>query len=101
MGSRASHDPRERHWHVGPISVRPELQGKGAGKALLSSFLATADEQGMPVFLETDVDKNVALDEKFGFKVVGVETILGVCTRLMWRGSPGGRVTQKDLAVAK
>lgn len=92
IGARANHDPCERHWHVGPIGVRPELQGRGAGKVLLRSFLATADEQGMPVFLETDLDQNVALYEKFGFMVVGEETILGVRNRFMWRGSLGGGI---------
>jgi len=87
IGARARHDPRERHWHVGPIGVHPEVQGRGGGKALLTSFLAMADEQGAPVFLETDVERNVSLYKKFGFEIIGEEMILGVNNRFMWRAA--------------
>ena len=30
-----------------------------------------ADEQALPAYLETDVDRNVTLYEKFGFKFFG------------------------------
>ncbi len=93
IGARAGHDPRERHWHVGPIGVHPAAQGRGVGKALLNAFLAMADEHRSPAFLETDVDKNVELYEKFGFEVVGEEKILGISNRFMWRAaSTRGRI---------
>ena len=85
MSKREAHDPREPHWHIGPIGVQPELQGHGVGKALLETFLATVDEKGSPAFLETDVDRNVELYESFGFTVLSREDIVGVDTRFMWR----------------
>jgi ribosomal protein S18 acetylase RimI-like enzyme len=85
MSVWAKHDPRAQHWHVGPIGVHPERQGRGIGKALLAAFLDIADAQGSPAYLETDVDKNVALYEKFGFKVIEQEDISGVNNRFMWR----------------
>lgn len=85
MNKREARDPHEPHWHIGPIGVRPELQGNGVGKALLKTFLATVDEQGSPAFLETDVDRNVVLYESFGFSVTSREDIVGVNTRFMWR----------------
>jgi ribosomal protein S18 acetylase RimI-like enzyme len=85
MSKREAHDPHEAHWHIGPIGVRPELQGKGVGKALLKAFLTTVDEQEWPAFLETDVDRNVELYEGFGFTVTGREDIVGIDTRFMWR----------------
>ncbi len=85
MSKREARDPQQSHWHIGPIGVRPDRQGHGIGKALLRTFLATADEQGLPVFLETDVDRNVELYESFNFTVTGQETIVGVNTRFMWR----------------
>src|SRR5262245_36036577 len=45
MNVWAKHDPRERHWHLGPIGVHPERQGRGVGKALFSSALTTIDVQ--------------------------------------------------------
>jgi ribosomal protein S18 acetylase RimI-like enzyme len=85
MSRREAHDPHEPHWHIGPIGVRPELQGEGVGKALLKTFLTTVDEQELPAFLETDVDRNVKLYEGFGFTVMDREDIVGIDTRFMWR----------------
>ena len=85
MNRREARDPHEPHWHIGPIGVRPELQGHGVGKALLSAFLTTIDELGSPAFLETDVDRNVELYESFGFVVTSRQDIVGVNTRFMWR----------------
>jgi ribosomal protein S18 acetylase RimI-like enzyme len=85
MAKREAHDPHEPHWHVGPIGVRPELQRRGVGKMLLRGFLTMVDEEGSPAFLETDVDGNVALYEKFGFRIRTRENIVGVDTRFMWR----------------
>ncbi len=85
MNKREARDPHEPHWHIGPIGVRPKLQGHGVGKALLETFLTTVDEQGSPAFLETDVDRNVELYESFGFTVTSQEDIVGVNTRYMWR----------------
>jgi ribosomal protein S18 acetylase RimI-like enzyme len=85
MSKREARDPHEPHWHIGPIGVRPQLQGRGVGKALLSAFLTTVDEIGVPAFLETDVDRNVELYESFGFVVTSRQDIVGVNTRFMWR----------------
>jgi len=78
-------DPHQGHWHLGPIGVAPELHGRGIGRALLASFLEMVDEQDSPAYLETDVDKNVALYERFGFKVVSHADFEGINNRFMWR----------------
>jgi ribosomal protein S18 acetylase RimI-like enzyme len=85
MVARARHDPGTAHWHIGPIAVHPEHQGKGVGTALLGAFCAETEATGLPAFLETDVDRNVALYHKVGFEIVDRETILGIDTRFMWR----------------
>lgn len=55
------------------IGVLPELQGTGAGKALVQAFLAEAKARGCTkVFLTTDRDKNDAVNvfySKLGFTV--------------------------------
>lgn len=81
----AKHDPRERHWHVGPIGVHPSYQGRGIGSAMLGAFLQTVDDQKSPAYLETDVDRNVALYQTFGFKVIAHADVMGVDNRFMWR----------------
>jgi ribosomal protein S18 acetylase RimI-like enzyme len=83
----AKHDPQEPHWHLGPIGVHPDSQGRGVGQTLLGSFLKTLDEQRLPAYLETDVDRNVVLYEKFGFKVIAQADINGVNNRFMWRAA--------------
>jgi len=88
MNKREARDPHEPHWHIGPIGVRPQLQGHAIGKALLEAFLTTIDETDSPAFLETDVDRNVQLYESFGFEVTSKEDIVGVNTRFMWRDAP-------------
>lgn len=81
----SKHDPKEPHWHIGPIGVDPAFQGQGVGKALLGSVLEMADEDGVPAYLETDVDRNVKLYEEFGFRIIGQADILGVNNRFMRR----------------
>jgi ribosomal protein S18 acetylase RimI-like enzyme len=85
LSAWAKRDPRKPHWHVGPIGVHPQLQGQGVGKALLGSFLQMVDEQDLPAYLETDVDRNIALYEKFAFVVIGQQGLLGINNRFMWR----------------
>jgi ribosomal protein S18 acetylase RimI-like enzyme len=84
-GKREAADPREPHWHIGPIGVRPQYQGRGIGRSLLESFIAEVDAHEEAAFLETDVDRNVILYEKVGFTVTSRREIVGVDTRFMWR----------------
>jgi GNAT superfamily N-acetyltransferase len=86
--ARARHDRRQAHWHLGPIGVHPDHQGEGVGSAPLGAFLERVDQVGSPAFLETDVDFNVVLYERFGFRVVGRQDILAIDTRFMWRTPP-------------
>lgn len=79
------HDPKRPHWHIGPIGVRPDLQGQSIGSTLLGSFLDEVDAAASAAYLETDVDRNVTLYERFGFKVIGRTDINGVDNRFLWR----------------
>jgi ribosomal protein S18 acetylase RimI-like enzyme len=88
----AKHDPRERHWHVGPIGGHPSYQGRGIASAMLGAFLQTVDDQKSPAYLETDVDRNVALYQTFGFKVIAHADVMGVDNRFMWRQARVARV---------
>lgn len=63
-------------------------QGYGIGSALLRSFLEDIDQSSPPAFLEADDERIVVLYERFGFRVVSQEKILGVDTRFLWRDRP-------------
>jgi GNAT superfamily N-acetyltransferase len=53
------------------VTVLPEAQGKGVGRALMEEVLAVADEEGVECYLESSRKvPNVAIYEKFGFELV-------------------------------
>ena len=49
--SYVSLEDGQRLLELGPISVRPDRQGKGIGGALIRAALAVADERGEPLVL--------------------------------------------------
>lgn len=62
--------PKAPHWYIAVLGVEPRLQGKGAGRELLSHALSRADEDGVPAYLETTRPKNLAYYRGFGFEIV-------------------------------
>jgi len=53
------------------VTVLPEAQGKGVGRALMEEVLQQADKEGIWCYLESSRNvPNVAIYEKFGFKLV-------------------------------
>jgi GNAT superfamily N-acetyltransferase len=53
------------------VTVLPEVQRKGIGRALMEEVLNEADEHGTDCYLESSRDvPNVAIYEKFGFELV-------------------------------
>ncbi len=83
----ARRDPKEQHWHLGPIGVLPQHQGKGIGSMLMERFCREVDACGAQAYLETDKDVNVRFYEKFGFKLMEEADIFGVMNRYMLRGA--------------
>jgi GNAT superfamily N-acetyltransferase len=81
----AAHDPKEPHWHLGPLGVLPELQGQGIGKRLLERFCEMVDQETGTAYLETDRAENVPFYERFNFSIVAETEILGVPNWFMWR----------------
>lgn len=61
------HEPAEPLLYLSHIGVMPEHQGEGLGSALLRDGLATADDLGVPAWLETSRANNVTYYERFGF----------------------------------
>lgn len=58
------------HWYLSNIGVDTEYQGKGIGSKLIKPMLKRIEDEGFPVFLETNFEGNVAIYEHFGFKVI-------------------------------
>lgn len=59
------------HWYLGMVGTRPELQGQGLGSELVKIGTDQADASGVPCYLETGTDENVAFYRKRGFEISG------------------------------
>ena len=67
-----------RHWYLAALAVDTVHQGKGHASALLEPMLARIDREALPLYLETQKEKNVALYKRFGFKVLEKAKIPGM-----------------------
>ena len=59
-----------KHWYLFLLGVEPRHQGKGYASNLLRGMLYRIDKEGLPCYLETEVEKNVPIYEHFGFEVI-------------------------------
>ncbi len=62
--------PREPHWHLAALGVRPDRQGEGLGSLVLGPVLERCDEEGTPAYTETSARRNVGFYRRHGFEVV-------------------------------
>jgi GNAT superfamily N-acetyltransferase len=60
---------REPYWYLWLLGVAPASQGQGIGGRLLAPALEQADRAGVPCYLETETESNVAFYLKRGFEV--------------------------------
>ena len=58
------------HYYLQTLGVDPSHQGKSYASKLLRPMLARLDEQGMPCYLDTMLEKNAEMYQHFGFEVV-------------------------------
>lgn len=62
--------PMDRpHMYLWLLGVHPANQGLGIGSRMLAAGLAQADAEGLPTFLETSTEANVALYRRYGFEI--------------------------------
>jgi ribosomal protein S18 acetylase RimI-like enzyme len=81
--------PKERHWHLGPVAVEPDLMGNGIGSRMIERFCAKMDAEGEMAYLETDDADNVRLYERFGFSTMDEGPVVGVHNWFMIRPAQG------------
>lgn len=79
------HDLDERHWHLGPVSVDPVLQGHGIGAQMLAVVNERLDADGEVAWLETDKPGNVVFYRRAGYTVVDEVDHHGVAQWFMRR----------------
>jgi GNAT superfamily N-acetyltransferase len=62
--------PAGDHWYLALLGTDPPRQGHGLGTALMTPALARCDETGLPAYLETDKERNLAYYARFRFELV-------------------------------
>jgi len=81
-----SEHPKAPHWYLGVLGTDPPCQGKGYGSALMAPALARADATGMPAYLESSKERNLAFYARFGFEVMKELKVRGMPPLWpMWR----------------
>ena len=63
------------HWYLMTLAVEPARQGQGIGSRLIAPQLERARAAGLPCYLETMTELDVAFYRKNGFQVAHQETI--------------------------
>jgi len=71
------------HWYLMALGVAPESQRQGIGGSLLEPVVQKASQDGLPCYLDTESEANVAFYAKRGFEVVH-EAIIPSSTLRMW-----------------
>jgi GNAT superfamily N-acetyltransferase len=83
--------PPQPYWYLGILATHPDWQRQGLGRAVLEPVRERADGEGLPIYLETATEEDVAFYGGLGF---GVRHTLdvpdGPRTWGMWC-EPGGR----------
>jgi ribosomal protein S18 acetylase RimI-like enzyme len=59
------------HWYLMTVGTRTARQGQGLGSQLVGLGTTRADEAGVPCYLETGTDSNIAFYRKRGFEIIG------------------------------
>jgi GNAT superfamily N-acetyltransferase len=82
--------PKEEHWYLATLGVDPPHQGRGYGTRLLEAVLPRADEKGVPSYLETDKERNLAYYARHRFTETNkiFPAADGPPTWTMWREAP-------------
>jgi ribosomal protein S18 acetylase RimI-like enzyme len=70
------------HWYLVLLACDPAWQRQGHGSALLAPVLQRADDEGIPVYLETQKEENLPWYRRHGFEVMQEITAIG-CPK-MW-----------------
>jgi ribosomal protein S18 acetylase RimI-like enzyme len=82
--------PTEPHVYLATLGTDPDFQGQGLGSQVLQPELHRCDSEGIPAYLESSKERNVAFYGRHGFRVTGELDIPGgPRVWLMWREPMG------------
>jgi ribosomal protein S18 acetylase RimI-like enzyme len=72
--------PDTPHWYLGVLGTHPDRAGRRWGRAVMAPGLRRAEEDGLPVVLETSKPGNVEVYRRSGFEVFRVSKDVGPLT---------------------
>ncbi|MFX1302587.1 MAG: GNAT family N-acetyltransferase [Promethearchaeota archaeon] len=58
------------YWYLESIGVDPKYQGRGFASMLLKPMLRRIDKENLPIWLETNLERNVSFYEHFDFTIL-------------------------------
>ncbi len=66
---KAHHEIAGPHYYLGILGTDPEFQRAGAGSAVLAPVLERCDAEGLPAYLETQKEANIAYYARHRFEL--------------------------------
>jgi hypothetical protein len=58
------------YWYLDVIAVDPKYQGKGFSSKLLKPMLKRINRQNLPIWLETNLERNISFYEHYDFTIL-------------------------------
>jgi ribosomal protein S18 acetylase RimI-like enzyme len=79
--------PEDPHLYLAVLGTDPSAQGRGIGSTLMRPGLELCDREGLPAYLESSKESNLAFYARFGFRVTEEVRMPGEgpSVWLMWR----------------
>ena len=65
----AANTPPEPHWYLNLLATHPHWQRQGLGTMVMQPIVERCDAEGLPLYLETETEENVAYYGHLGFTV--------------------------------
>jgi ribosomal protein S18 acetylase RimI-like enzyme len=86
FGLERLHPPKPPHFYLATLGVAPAAQGRGLGSRLLQPVLELCDADGVPAYLESSKESNIAFYARHGFRVAReISLPRGPTMWAMWR----------------
>jgi ribosomal protein S18 acetylase RimI-like enzyme len=75
QADRKAHMKGRAYIYLMVLGVASEFQGQGFGGKLLRALIEESERAGIPIYVETETEKNVGMYESFGFRLLDQITL--------------------------